>query len=188
MGKSWPAQTVGCHCVGDRSKRKTEARQSARRTASTSSVIMIAASNAAWLGDLRRAIGGPNSVGAVYPALIGLDTESDAAMVISLRTCSRRHAATLRGKLFAGAFVMDGEKNRGTNVLLHRSQSGRKTAPLSCISPGRGGPIANTWHHRFTLGRAYGNVVAGSQVPNRSTTMSFNWRVFCLVHKCSVEE
>jgi hypothetical protein len=49
---------------------------------------MIAASNAAWLGDLRRAIGGPNSVGAVYPALIGLDTESDAAMVISLRTCS----------------------------------------------------------------------------------------------------
>src|ERR1700691_6787537 len=89
MGKSCPAQTAGCHSVGDRSKRKTEARQSASRTASTSSVIMIAASNAAWLGDLRRAIGGPNSVGAVSPALIGLETDSDAAMVISLRqkTC-----------------------------------------------------------------------------------------------------
>jgi hypothetical protein len=46
---------------------------------------MIAASSAAWLGDLRRAIGGPNSVGAVYPALIGLETDSDAAMVISLK-------------------------------------------------------------------------------------------------------
>jgi hypothetical protein len=49
---------------------------------------MIAASSAAWLGDLRRAIGGPNSVAAVYPALIGLETDSDAAMVISLEAFS----------------------------------------------------------------------------------------------------
>src|SRR5271154_2811286 len=88
IGKSCPAQIAGCHSVGDRSKRKTEARPSASRTASTSSVIMIAASSAAWLGDLRRAIGGPNSVAAVYPALIGLETDSDAAMVISLKAFS----------------------------------------------------------------------------------------------------
>jgi hypothetical protein len=49
---------------------------------------MIAASSAAWLGDLRRAIGGPNSVAAVYPALIGLETDSDAAMGISLKAFS----------------------------------------------------------------------------------------------------
>jgi len=117
---------------------------------------MIAASNAAWLGDLRRAIAGPNPGGAVYPALIGLETDSDAAMVISLRTCSGRHAAALPGALFAGAFVVNGEKNIGTNVLLHPIQSGRNTPPLSCISPGTGDPIANTWPLRFTLGRAYG--------------------------------
>ena len=87
MGNSPPAQSVGCGeatLLGDRSKRKTDARQRARRTASTSSAIMIAASSAAWLGDLRRAIEGPNSVGAVYPALMGLETDSDAAMLISL--------------------------------------------------------------------------------------------------------
>jgi hypothetical protein len=58
---------------------------------------MIAASNAAWLGDLRRAIVGPNSVRAVFPALIGLETDSDAAMVIFLRrkTCNGSHAATV---------------------------------------------------------------------------------------------
>jgi hypothetical protein len=71
---------------------------------------------------------------------------------------------TLPGVLFAGAFVMGGEKDRGTRVLLRPSQSGGDTALLSCISPGTGDPTANTWLHRFTLGRAYGNVVAGSQV------------------------
>jgi hypothetical protein len=163
MGKSCAAQTVRCHSVGDRSKRKTEARQSASRTASTSSVIIIPASNAAWLGDLRRAIGGPNSVAAVYPALIGLETESDAAMVISLRrkTCSGRHAAPLSGALFAGAFVMSGEKDRGTRVLPRPSQSGRDTAPLSCISLGTGDPTANTWLHRFTLGGRTGTLLLG---------------------------
>src|ERR1700734_3753020 len=105
MGKSCPAQIAGCHSVGDRSKRKTEARPSASRTASTSSVIMIAASSAPWLGDLRRAIGAPNCVGAGYAALIGLETDSDAAMVISLKACSGRHAATLLGVLLAVAFV-----------------------------------------------------------------------------------
>jgi hypothetical protein len=49
---------------------------------------MIAASNAAWLDDLRRVLESPNSVGAVYPAFIGLETDSDAAMVISLNAFS----------------------------------------------------------------------------------------------------
>jgi hypothetical protein len=89
----------------------------------------------------------------------------------------------LPGALCAGAFVVSCEKTTRDKRSAVSSQSGRDTSLLSCISPGMRDPIANTWPHRFTLGRAYGNVVAGSQVPNRSTTISFSWRVFCLVHR-----
>jgi hypothetical protein len=69
---------------------------------------MIAASSAAWLGDLRRAIKAPNSVGAVYPALMGLETDSDAAMLVSLsqKTCCGFQAATVRGTISPGGFTM----------------------------------------------------------------------------------
>jgi hypothetical protein len=81
---------------------------------------MITASSAAWLGDLRRAIGGPNSVGAVYPALMGLETDSDAAMLISLRrkTCGGLRAGTVRGAVPPGVFAMSKKKDRGTKALL----------------------------------------------------------------------
>jgi hypothetical protein len=80
---------------------------------------MIAASSAAWLGDLRRVIVGPSSVGAVYPALMDLETDSDAAMLISLRrkTCSGLHAATVWGAVSPGVW-MSKKKDRGTKALL----------------------------------------------------------------------
>lgn len=69
---------------------------------------MITASNAAWLEVLRRAIEGPNSVGAVYPALMGLETDSDAAMLVSLsqKTCCGRQAAAVGEALSPDLFAM----------------------------------------------------------------------------------
>jgi hypothetical protein len=101
---------------------------------------MIAASSAAWLGDLRRAIGGPNFVGAVYPALIDLETDSDAAMLISLRrkTCSGLHAATVRGAVSPGVFAMSKKKDREAKALLRPIGSGCDTALLSYTSFGLG--------------------------------------------------
>jgi hypothetical protein len=85
---------------------------------------MIAASSAAWLGDLRRAIGGPNSVAAVYPALIGLETDSDAAMGISLKAFSLLAAGVTRRpcqeRYSLVHCVVSCEKNKGTTVLLCR--------------------------------------------------------------------
>ena len=85
---------------------------------------MIAASNAAWLGDLRRAIAGPNPGGAVYPALIGLETDSDAAMGISLRAFSLVAAGVTpqpcQERSALVHCVVSCEKNKETNVLLCR--------------------------------------------------------------------
>jgi hypothetical protein len=116
---------------------------------------MIAASSAAWLGDLRCAIMAPNSVGAVCLALMGLEIDSDAAMMISLRQelSSGLHAATSPGPLFAEPFVASGEKDRGAKALLRAIQSGRDTGSLTGVSSGMGEPIAKPWPHRFTLGR-----------------------------------